>query len=69
MDKAIIEDISKIVFTHLWVDGFGWENTILIYSDFVDIELFGIGDIGELVFICEEAKGKPRILKGNILNQ
>ncbi|AFM54774.1 hypothetical protein P12024L_54 [Nonlabens phage P12024L] len=28
---------DKTIITHLWVDGFGWENTILIEEDFLSI--------------------------------
>jgi len=32
VDKIIKNVLYE--FTHLWIDGFGWENTILLASDF-----------------------------------
>ena len=34
----------KLTITHLWVDGFGWENTILIEEDFLLIYETGSKD-------------------------
>lgn len=32
VDKIITDTLFR--FTHMWVDGFGWENTIKLPSDF-----------------------------------
>ena len=36
--------------THLWVDGFGWENTIFQPSDFLTIIEFPIAEDGSRIF-------------------
>lgn len=28
---------SNLSLTHIWVEGFGWENTIFVPSDFIEI--------------------------------
>jgi hypothetical protein len=38
------------VFTHLWVDDFGWENTILLPTDFEFVLLFPIKEDGSDIF-------------------
>lgn len=41
---------KQLTFTHMWVDGFGWENTVLLPSDFVKVEPFGTA--GGMVSVC-----------------
>lgn len=57
--------MKEIKFTHLWVDDFGWENTIFCKEDFDTVEIFGTNDSGEIIFIAIQFNGKKRILKGN----
>lgn len=53
----------KLEFTHYWVTGFGWENTIFLSSDFCEVEEFGRdGDI--IIFIGINESGCKHILKG-----
>ena len=54
---------TEIIFTHLWVAGFGWENTVYIESDFDTVELLGQSDIDGHVFIGINGNAK-HILKG-----
>lgn len=54
---------NKIIFTHLWVYGFGWENTIYGTEDFQKIEQLG-GSGDECIFICLNHVGGNQILKG-----
>jgi len=57
---------QNIQFTHLWVDDFGWENTIFLPEDFKDVEEFAKnGDEGFVVFYCIQDNEVCRILKGN----
>ena len=66
-DKAVIDNIHNVRFTHLWVDDFGWENTIYQIEDFAEIEVFGMdNEVGILLFFGIFDNGKKRLLKGNI---
>lgn len=66
-NRAVIDDINKVSFTHLWVDGFGWENTVHLPSDFAELEVFGMDDeIGVLIFLGISDRGGVRILKGTV---
>ena len=58
----------KIEFTHYWVSGFGWENTIYQPEDFINIEKFGEEDNGTVVFIAINEHGGKHILKGKYIN-
>lgn len=51
------------VFTHYWVTGFGWENTIYCPEDFQEWE--EIGDNAEgIIFLAVNERGGRHILKG-----
>jgi hypothetical protein len=41
----------KIVFTHYWVSGFGWENTIFLPSDFDSVEKLGENETDGTIFL------------------
>ena len=56
----------KVQFTHLWVDNFGWENTIFQQEDFKKVEVFGDSKNDGVVFMATQENDKPRILKGLI---
>ena len=59
-----------INFTHLWVDDFGWENTIFQPEDFKTIEEFARNQKENFIVFCAiQENGKVRILKGNYFNQ
>jgi len=58
----------KIIFTHYWVSGFGWEPTIYQPEDFIEVEKMGENEIDGTVFIAINEKGGKHILKGSILN-
>ena len=58
----------KIIFTHLWVEGFGWENTILIQEDFKELEKLGENEKDGLILIgLQNQANKRQILKA-VLN-
>lgn len=50
-----------MIFTHNWVSGFGWENTIYQPADFEEIEKLGDSDEG-VVYIGISDNGKTHIL-------
>ena len=51
------------LFTHLWVDDFGWENTIYNSDDFDNVELLAETDKDGKVYLCTFSTGARRILK------
>lgn len=51
-------------FTHYWVSGFGWENTIYQPEDFVTVEEMGFNDEDGYIFIGINEKRCKQILKG-----
>lgn len=53
-----------IVFTHFFVSGFGWENTIYQYSDFVEVDILGQNEIDGTIFLAVNEFGGKQILKG-----
>jgi hypothetical protein len=55
--------MRKIEFTHYWVSGFGWENTIYLQSDFEEVEVMGYNDKDGYIFIGISGNAK-HILKG-----
>jgi hypothetical protein len=56
--------MRNIEFTHYWVSGFGWENTIFLPSDFETIEEMGFNETDGFIFIAINNKGGKHILKG-----
>lgn len=54
----------KIKFTHYWVSGFGWENTIFQQEDFVTIEYMGNNNQDGDIFLGINEVGGKHILKG-----
>ncbi len=54
----------KIVFTHLWVSEFGWENTIYCEEDFTTVELLGESEKDGCVFIAIQENSVQHIIKG-----
>lgn len=56
--------MSNIEFTHYWVSGFGWENTIFQPEDFVEVENLGESE-KDVVFIAINDAGGKHILKGH----
>lgn len=54
----------KITFTHYWVTGFGWENTIFLQEDFSSVEELGFNDIDGHIFLGINDNGIKHILKG-----
>lgn len=55
--------MGEITFTHYWIAGFGWENTIFLPGDFKTIEILGHNDIDGYIFIGTNDNAK-HILKG-----
>ncbi len=53
---------NRLIITHLWVDGFGWENTILIEEDFIKIEILSVD--GDLILLATQENKTTQILKG-----
>jgi hypothetical protein len=63
---------SNLILNHLWVDGFGWEYTIFIPSDFISVIEFPIKEDDSRIFYCysynaERTNIVPRKFKGVIL--
>ena len=55
---------DKIIITHLWVDGFGWEKTILIEQDFQLLEkLEGVFEGDNIMVGVEKNGSNYRIVK------
>lgn len=54
----------KVEFTHYWVSGFGWENTIFQQEDFETVEEMGCNDTDGHIFIGINIGGGKHILKG-----
>lgn len=55
---------KQMEFSHYWVSGFGWENTIYQPEDFVTVEEMGFNDIDGHIFLGINDKGGKHILKG-----
>lgn len=51
-------------FTHYFVSGFGWENTIFLPEDFVSVEKLGENEVDGIIFIAINEHGGAHILKG-----
>lgn len=58
---------KKYSFTHYWVTGFGWENTIFQPEDFESVEIMGVNDKDGTIFCARAESGKYHILKGAVL--
>lgn len=57
--------MKEIEFTHLWVDDFGWEDTIFLPEDFKKVEYFGTNEKEYYIVFCGiQDNNKIRILKG-----
>ncbi len=56
--------MRNVQFTHFWVSGFGWENTIFLPEDFESVEELGFNDIDGYVFLGIAKNGWKHILKG-----
>lgn len=52
-----------IRFTHLWVDDFGWENTIFQEEDFDSVEKLGENTKDGIIYLAFQENGLKRILK------
>jgi hypothetical protein len=57
-----------IRFTHYWVTGFGWENTVFCPEDFETVEFLGESEKDGKVWICFNPGTSGHILKGYIEN-
>ena len=55
------------IFTHYWVTGFGWENTIFINEDFENVEVLGYNKKDGTIFLAKNKLGKNHILKGKFI--
>jgi hypothetical protein len=55
--------MENIRFTHYWVSGFGWENTIFLPEDFETVELLGSNEKDGQIF-CGINGNAKHILKG-----
>lgn len=56
--------MNTIQFTHYWVTGFGWSNTIFQEEDFVTVELLGHNNVDGSVFLGIYNENIKCILKG-----
>lgn len=52
-----------ISFTHYWVDGFGWENTVYDSFDFQDVQFIGESEDEGKVYFCTNSLGNRQILR------
>lgn len=59
--------MKNVNFTHYWVTGFGWENTIFLPSDFESVEILGENENDGTVFLCINDKGGQQIMKGTVI--
>lgn len=63
-DNFLSVNKDKTIITHLWVDGFGWENTILIEEDFQLLEkLEGVFEGDNIMVGVEKNGSNYRIVK------
>lgn len=56
--------MKNIEFTHYWVSGFGWENTIFQPEDFVTVEEMGYTDEDGYIFLLIDEQGSQYLFKG-----
>lgn len=57
--------MEVVIFTHYWVTGIGWENTIYSNSDFKEVEEAGRNEEDGIIFYGKFSdEGKTHILKG-----
>lgn len=59
--------MKNMEFTHYWVSGFGWENTIFQPEDFETVEEMGFNDFDGYIFLGINGNGdlsRKHILKG-----
>lgn len=61
--------MQNMEFTHYWVSGFGWENTIYQPEDFETVEEMGFNYIDGHIFLGINKKGGKHILKGVYVSQ
>lgn len=64
----LINRKEQVVFTHLWVNGFGWENTIYAQEDFLEVYFVCEYEIGDSLFFAMFDNGNIVKLKGVILD-
>ena len=43
---------ETIIFTHFWLQNFGWENTLYNSRDFIKVDFFGESEEEGKVYIC-----------------
>ena len=55
--------ISNIVFTHRYVNKFGWESTIAQPNDYVEVHHWGNNVDGD-IFVVTDSTGVDFVLKG-----
>jgi hypothetical protein len=58
--KQFPEDYKQFEFTHYWVDGFGWENTVSQPCEFQSVEKLGENKEGT-VFLAKNEFGTNHI--------
>ena len=61
----MIDCTIKPIFTHLWVKGFGWENTIYVADDFTSVKEIDVTVNEETLFIATDENGMEYLLKGH----
>lgn len=55
--------MKEIRFTHLYVKGFGWENTIFQREDFNSVEKLGENKNDGIIYLAFQKNGVRRTLK------
>jgi len=66
-DSIIASMNREYNFSHIWVKGFGWENTILHEEDFETVEIMGKNDEDGTIFCCYDKKSSTQIIKGSVI--
>ena len=64
ISEILINMKKEIIFTHFWVSGFGWENTIYHPSDFEEVIEAGKNDEGVIFYANFDKNKKTHLLKG-----
>ena len=61
-----MKPMEGIIFTHLWVSGFGWESTIYQSEDFSEVELLAETEKDGKVYVAIQENGKQQVLRFKI---
>ncbi len=68
MEEDITLNENTVVFTHIYVDGFGWENTVMCFEDYYKVSIIHTSPAC-VIFKGYHVRRKSEILKGYIKTQ